>query len=230
MNSQYFKTYFMIRDDITELYDFLEEIGVTRSMLQTKDLLGKISEDQLSFEIEVEEFFEAKTLLQARLHFRKHRTTAYYLFKYDAHLNYVEQSDRNVKQTFLMLQMRPTLKEAFNLLQGRCVLKSIRSTQGEEYNCWVRLEFTEVDASNDFKIIRYRHNPFTFEKFLDQYPTLMEASDEMGRSKLLKSLKTGNKELVTFRKENGKPMKKVVEMNPQLKRLKINDPPKHLAD
>jgi len=220
----------MIRDDITELYDFLEEIGVTRSMLQTKDLLGEISQDRLSFEFEVEECFEAKTMLQVRLHFRKRRSEAYYLFKYDACLKYLEQSDRNVKQTFLMLQMKPTLKEAFNLLQGRSVLKSIRSTQGEEYNCWVRLEFKEVDASNDFKVIRYRHNPFTFEKFLDQYPTLLEASDEVGRSKLLKSLKRGNKELVTFRTQNGKPMKKLVEMNPHLKRLKINDPPKHLAD
>ena len=198
-------------------------------MLQNKDLLGKISQDKPLFEIDIVDNFETNTTLEVRLHFRKCGPESYFLFKYDACLHYFDQPDKKVRRTFLMMQMVPTLKEAFNLLQGRSVVKTIRSAQGEDHKCWVKLDFSERDASDNFKMVRYRYDPSFFEKVLDQYPTIIEAEDQNGRSKLLESLKAGNKELVTIRTHKGRRMKRLVEMNPEMKTLKINDPPKRLA-
>lgn len=219
----------MIRQDIIDLYSYLEAIGVSSSMLQDKDLLGRISQNKPLFEIDVVDNFEMNTVLEVRLHFRTCGTESYFLLKYDACLHYFDQPDRKVGQTFLMLQMVPTLKEAFNLLQGRSVVKTIRSTKGENHKCWVKLDFSERDSSDNYKLIRYRYDPSCLEKLLDQYPTMIEAEDQNGRSKLLDSLKAGNKELVTIRKHNGRSMKRLVEMNPEAKTLKISGHPKRLA-
>jgi hypothetical protein len=44
-------------------------------------------------------------------------------------------------------------KEAYNILQGRAVFKEIISPKSDKYNAWLQLNFKELDAYGNYKVI-----------------------------------------------------------------------------
>ena len=111
-----------------------------------------------------------------------------------------------------------TLKEAFNLMQGRAVNKDLTTREGQLYNAWVQLDFKNTDQSGNYKLKKFHQNyGFELEKALSKLP-IKELGSNQDKSRLIESLQKGNRQSVTFT-ENGSEQKRLIEANPQFKSL-----------
>jgi len=115
-----------------------------------------------------------------------------------------------------------TLKEAYNLLEGRAVNKNLTNREGQVYNAWVQMDFKQSDDNGNFKLKHYHQNyGYDLEAVLSKHP-IRELSDEGYKSNLIDSLKKGNLQSVTFH-VNGVDQKQFIEANPQFKTVNIYD-------
>lgn len=115
-----------------------------------------------------------------------------------------------------------TLKEAYNLLEGRAVNKNLTNREGQVYNAWVQMDFKQSDDNGNFKLKHYHQNyGYDLEAVLSKHP-IRELSDEGYKSNLIDSLKKGNLQSVTFH-VNGMDQKQFIEANPQFKTVNIYD-------
>jgi len=113
-----------------------------------------------------------------------------------------------------------TLKEAFNLLQGRAVNKDLTNVEGEKYNAWLQLNFEEIDINHNYKVRQFsKQYGYDLEKVLEKYP-IRELQLEESKILLFKALKRGNLQPVHFLKAN-KAEKMFVEACPQFKTINI---------
>lgn len=130
-----------------------------------------------------------------------------------------------------------TLKEAYNLLDGRSVFKEFvpmrkkDETTGElldfdrdengklkTYTAWARLDFTEKDKNGDFLLKRdYNIN---LDAKLKEYP-IKELDFQQSFSDLKNTLEKGNRPGVTFVSEYGGEERKYVEMNSKYGQLQF---------
>src|SRR6478736_5352306 len=152
------------------------------------------------------------------LDFKKSETSERYFFnKYSATLvngETVEQS-----QTFYVGKGSPnvTAKEAFNMLEGRAVYKTMLNKENEQYNAWVQLK---MDGPKD------KYDNFEIQKFYDSYKFDLDQAvmkhpvkgldNEQEKEKLMKSLQKGNLQQVTYVVE-GKEQKMFLAASPQYK-------------
>jgi len=154
------------------------------------------------------------------LHFKKSDTQDNYFFnRYSVHVQTPEYPDA-IKQTFYLNpgQDNITLKEAYNLLQGRAVHKEMTPKEGEKYMAWVQLDFKNTEASGNYKLKQFHTNyGFDLEATLMQRP-IRELQSPESRERLTASLERGNRQQVTFA-ENGKEVKAFIEAAPQYKSL-----------
>src|SRR5882672_1512693 len=113
-----------------------------------------------------------------------------------------------------------TLKEAFNLLQGRAVNKNLTNLDGEKYNAWIQLDFGTRTSGNNYRVRQFRAQyGYDLEKILYTYPIRELQEDEL-KANLIRSLKKGNIHPVTFAKTN-KIEKMYIEACPQFKTISI---------
>ena len=157
------------------------------------------------------------------LHFRKSDQTDMYFFnKYDTSLKKGNE-DTEMKQTFYIgKENNITLKEAYNLMDGRSVNKDLVNREGEKYNAWVQLNFKETDSNGNFKPKQFHENyGFDLEKALEQHP-IKELSSPEDKERLMDSLKKGNRQSVTF-KDGDDEQKRFVEASPQFKSINVYD-------
>ena len=115
-----------------------------------------------------------------------------------------------------------TLKEAYNLMEGRAVNKDLTNREGENYNAWVQLDFKNTDTRGNFAINHYHENyGFDIEAALAKHP-IKELNTAKYKDDLISSLRKGNVQSATFVKE-GKEVKQFIEANPQFKTLTVYD-------
>lgn len=115
-----------------------------------------------------------------------------------------------------------TAKEAFNLLQGRAVYKTLLNKEKEPYNAWIQLDFSKQDqyGNNETKKFTDRYG-FDLNKTLDNYP-IKGLDNPEKREQIVQSLEKGNRLQVTFEKE-GKEEKMLIEAKPEFKNLDVYD-------
>ena len=91
--------------------------------------------------------------LNAVLHFKKSDETDMYFFnRYQVSLK-PEQSSETMEQTFYVNKGNNiTLKEAFNLMNGRAVNKDLTNKEGEVYNTWLQMDFKQTDNNGNYKM------------------------------------------------------------------------------
>lgn len=97
-----------------------------------------------------------------------------------------------------------TLKEAFNLLEGRAVEKNFTDKDGTLYTTWAKLNFTDRDKWNNYPIIKKN---FNLEEKLDKAHaqlTIVECNEPIYKNDLMNSLKRGNVQSVNIRVEGNK--------------------------
>ena len=89
-----------------------------------------------------------KRSMEATLHFKKSDSTDMYFFnKYDARIT-AEKNDQSVAQTFYLNKGQGvTLKEAYNLLNGRAVHKELVDKNDQKYQAWIQLDFAVKDKN-----------------------------------------------------------------------------------
>lgn len=182
------------------------------------------AEFSLAFKSEVN-----KRELDATLHFKRSENTDMYFFnKYDIRVN-AERNNETVAQTFYLNKGHGvTLKEAYNLLNGRAVHKELTDKQDQKYQAWIQLDFNVKDKNGNYERKQYHQNyGFDLKEALSYYPLKgMDNKEEI--DKFIRSLERGNVQMVTL-ETPGKDVKVFMEANPQYKSITLyNDKMKRL--
>lgn len=161
--------------------------------------------------------------VQATLQFRKSDQSDMYFFNsYKVELD-KENAKNTMEQTFYINKgSNITMKEAYNLMEGRAVNKDLTSREGEAYNAWVQLDFKETDNSGNFKQNHFHQNyGYDLEQALAKHP-IKELENPEQKVDLLNSLEKGNRQAVQFVKD-GQEVRHFVEANPQFKSINVYD-------
>jgi hypothetical protein len=161
--------------------------------------------------------------VSAALYFKKSEQTDRYFFNsYKVSLK-PEQSSDTMEQTFYINKGNNiTLKEAFNLMNGRAVNKDITNKEGEIYNAWIQMDFKQSDNNGNYKMNHFHQNyGYDLESAVAKHP-IKELTNEQDKTRLMESLQKGNRQSVTFI-QNGSEQKQFIEANPQFKTINIYD-------
>ena len=160
-------------------------------------------------------------ILQAELFFKRSEKSELYFFNsYDAKL---KSETGKVEQTFYVNKgSSVTLKEAFNLLEGRAVHKELQNSEGQKYSAWLQLDFATRDTAGNFKVKQYHEKyGFDLEAALKKY-SIQELGQERSKQQLLGSLRKGNLQAVTVER-NGEVQRAFIEATPKYKNLNFYD-------
>lgn len=159
----------------------------------------------------------------SELHFSKSSQSDMYFFNsYKVSLK-KENVPENMEQTFYINKGNNiTLKEAYNLMNGRAVNKDLTNKDNQMYNAWVQMDFKQADNNGNYKLKQYHQNyGFDLDQVLAKHP-IKELGHDEHKSNLLDSLKKGNRQSVTFIRD-GAEQKNYIEANPQFKTINIYD-------
>ena len=224
----------MAKSNLEFLNDDLKYLGFGEGSLLNQHLEAQVLRNQPSFELFTETFYDADTKLETKLCFtRSKQSNFYFLNRYVALLRYAGDPEKDRAQTFYISKGRGiTLKESYNLLQGRAIYKRLTTKDGEDYTTWLQLIFKVKDKNDNYVYHRVRpgdrSNQYNLEKSLEKYP-IREMGLENTRMYLIRSLQRGNCQLVTFEQEN-KPEKAFIEANPSAKTINIYPTAMRAAD
>ena len=155
------------------------------------------------------------------LHFKKSEKTDMYFFnRFEVSLKPEQSRDEMVQAFQTSKGNKITLKEAFNLMNGRAVNKNLTNKENQEYNAWVQLDFKQTDTHGNYKMKHFHENyGYDLNAELAKNP-IKELVNEQDKSRLIESLQKGNRQSVTFN-DNGSEQKHFVEANPQFKTINI---------
>jgi len=185
-------------------------------------LKEQLEKGEKEFMIPHEAKFE-NSVLKSELNFKKSDQSDMYFFNsYKAMLS-KEDASHTLEQIFYIgKENNFTMKEAFNLLDGRSVNKDLTNKQGEVYNAWTALNFKEAESNGNFKMTHYHQNyGYNLEAALEKH-SIKELQTPKFKEDLISSLKKGNIQSVTV-VINGEESKRFVEANPQFKTVRMYD-------
>ncbi len=186
------------------------------------ELRQNMEQQKTEFKLQHDAFY-GECRVGAELNFRKSEQSDLYFFNsYKVNLQ-KEGSEESLEQTFYINKGNNiTLKEAYNLMEGRSVNKDLTNREGETYNAWVQLDFKNTDTRGNFMLNHYHENyGFDLEAALSKHP-IKELSTPKYKDDLINSLKKGNIQSATFIKD-GTETKQFVEANPQFKTVTVYD-------
>ncbi len=164
-----------------------------------------------------------KQSVEATLNFSRSKQSDMYFFNsYKLRLQ-KENGPDSMEQTFYINKgSNITLKEAFNLMEGRAVNKELTTKEGKIYTAWIQMDFTQSNKNGNFKLKQYHQNyGYDLEAALSKHP-IKELSVEEYKNNLKDSLKKGNIQSVTFLNK-GVEQKLYIEANPHFKTINIYD-------
>lgn len=156
------------------------------------------------------------------LYFKQSAISDRYFFnKFDASLRNENPDLESKKHTFYQNQ-GITAKEAFNLLEGRAVFKSLMDSEKEPYKAWIQLDLTKKDENKNFMVQQYHEKyGFNLEETLRKFP-IKELGDATKTEWMMKSLQKGNTYPVVMERKG---MEEVmfIEANPKFKSINVYD-------
>ena len=134
-----------------------------------------------------------------------------------------ENSKEALEQTFYINKgSNITMKEAYNLMEGRSVNKDLTNKEGELYNSWLQIDFKQTEANGNFKLNQYHQNyGYDLEGALSKHP-IKELETPKYKEDLMNSMKKGNLQSATFLKD-GNDVKQYIEASPQFKTINVYD-------
>ncbi|WP_286776812.1 MULTISPECIES: hypothetical protein [Sphingobacterium] len=171
-----------------------------------------------------------KDKVDAVLFFSKSKESDMYFFnKYDISLAKEGETEKLAQTFYINKGNNITLKEAYNLMEGRAVNKNLTSAGGELYNTWLQLDFKQADERGNFKLRHFNENfGYDLEAALAKHP-IKELSNDYHKKDLIASLKKGNLHAVTFVKD-GMETKRHIEATPQYKSITVYDENRQRVD
>lgn len=120
-----------------------------------------------------------------------------------------------------------SLKEGYNMMMGRSVLKNFVKVDRENkdnnksYQAWAYLDFKNVDANGNFKIIKKGVDQFNLADVLKEHP-IKELLTPKYNGELMDSLERGNRQSVTFT-SGEQEEKRHIEANAKFNTINIYD-------
>jgi len=172
---------------------------------------------QLNFRTEVN-----KKPFEASLHFRKSDNSDMYFFNsYNASLQ--KSNGEKVDQLFYLNKGKGvTAKEAYNMLEGRSVLKDLTNRDNVHYKAWIQIDFENKDKNNNHEIKQFHENyGFDLKAAVSKF-AVTDLNNAENEKALMQSLQKGNIQFVTIEKD-GAAHKMFMEANPQFKTLNLYD-------
>jgi hypothetical protein len=143
-----------------------------------------------SFTLQHRATFNSKEI-EATLNFKAGGQNEMYFFN-----NYQAKLEDKQQTFYLDRGNGITLKEAFNLLEGRAVNKDLVNKEGEKYNAWVQLDFENKETNGNYKLQRYHENfGYDLDRAVSKFP-VKELHEEKSKDDLFKSLEKGNMQSV----------------------------------
>jgi len=186
------------------------------------ELKEKVQKQTTDFTLSHQTKFGNETV-DATLNFKKSSQSDMYFFNaYNVNLS-KENSAENMQQTFYINKGNNiTLKEAYNLMNGRAVNKDLTNKEGQLYNAWVQMDFKQTDTNGNYKLKQFHQNyGFDLNKELAKHP-IKELGNDEDKNRLVSSLEKGNRQSATFLRDGGE-QKQFIEANPQFKTINIYD-------
>ena len=152
------------------------------------------------------------------LNFKQGKNELYYFNSYKARLDSPLFQSR--EQTFYLDKGRGyTAKEAYNLLAGRSVYKTLESKEGNRYKAFVQMDFAgERKPNGNYPMKSYHENyGFKVSTALQQHPLRFASLED--RDKVVRSLERGNLQRVQL--EDGREL--YAKTSPQTKSIRFYD-------
>ena len=212
------KSSFMNQENLKFLQDRLFYLGTEKKLYP--ELEKNMAEGKPEFQLSFSNQYD-KDKLTASLQFRKSENAdMYFLNRYEATLQKPAQESKF--QTFYLDNGRGiTMKEAYNLLDGRSVNKDLKNKEGAPYNAWVKLDFENKDARGNAKLLQYHKNyGYDLNQELARLPLFPMAAEELKR--VVTSLEKGNVQEVKVHGVEGR-QSVYLAANPQFKTLNLFD-------
>lgn len=214
-------TNIMNQKNLEFLKDQLKYTGFGETFEQ--DLKEKMLKGETEFKLTKEGVYGADSMI-AVLNFKKSDQTDLYFFN-SYHVNLKKENSKDaLEQTFYINNNSSsiTLKEAYNLLEGRSVNKDLKTKEGEVYNAWIVIDFKNSEKNGNFKLEQYHQNyGYDLEGVLSKYP-IKELGNADHKENLLSSLKRGNLQSVTINID-GADKKYFIQAEPHFKTIKMYD-------
>lgn len=222
-----------------------------------EQLEAKMKSGEKVFTINLDKQF-GRDQASAVLHFKKSKEGDNYFFNsYDMSVKFGHQ-EHALKQTFYINNlsskervvaegMSPdgekkrnpniTLKEAYNLLSGRSVYKSLHKVQSteiegkkfyhpvaERYEAWLKMDFSKVEEkTGNYQMNQYGKGYQFDHKALIASLNLKENQSPESLKELIESLERGNRQMVTFVHGDGREQKGYLEITARFKNVNIYD-------
>lgn len=199
------------------------------------ELRQKIDKGLAEFQINHRAEF-GKDVVSATLNYTKSASSdMYFLNNYKVDLK-PENTTELMSQIFRIgKENNITLKEAYNLMNGRAIYKQWTKIEkqgegesaryvvtDEKYHAWKQMNFKETDKVGNFKFDTYSDNyGFKPEVLIQQLP-LKELENEVQSKWLIDSMLKGNRQQVTLL-INGEQQQGFVVANPQFKKIDTYD-------
>jgi hypothetical protein len=212
----------MAENNQTTIGQSLKDLGFDDNTLLQFQLETELKSGKRQFILYTKAFYDEYTKLLAELHFCKASSSGHpILVKYETVLCFSDDPAKNRSQTFYINNgTGVTLREAYNLLQGRSVNKNIVSLDSQQYNAWIKINFSKKDGEGNYKVHQYRSSyGYDLEKVLEKYP-IRELQSEETKASLIRSLCSGNMQICTFDKPT-KAETMNIEANPMFKTINI---------
>jgi len=210
----------MNQENLKFLQDRLFYLGTEKRL--HPELEKNMAEGKPEFKLSFSNHHD-KDKLSAELHFRKSDTNdMYFLNKYEATLQKPGQEGRS--QTFYLENGRGvSMKEAYNLLDGRSVNRDLKNKEGEVKNAWIKLDFNSKEPNGNFKQEQfYKNYGFDLQSELHKLPLAPMPSEKF--TQMVESLQRGNiQEIKLDEKTAGLPGSLFINANPKFKTLDLSD-------
>ncbi len=208
----------MNQENLKFLQDRLFYLGTEKKLYP--ELEKNMAEGKPEFQLAFSNHYE-KDKLTASLQFRKSDTgDMYFLNRYQATLQKPAQESKS--QLFYLDNGKGvTMKEAYNLLEGRSVNKDLKTRDGVKYNAWLKLDFDNKDANGNAKLLQYHKNyGYDLNQELARLPIFPMQPDDL--KQLVSSLERGNVQEVRLHEIEGRPSVWLAA-NPQFKTINLFD-------
>lgn len=218
LNDQNYKA--MNMKNLEFLQDQVKYTGFGEGL--SNDVKAQIGKGGEEFKLQHSTKFGNDTV-DATLNFSKSKQSEMYFFNsYNVSLQ-KEGNAEKLEQTFYINKgQNITLKEAYNLMEGRAVNKDLTNKEGEKYNVWVQIDFKNSDENGNFRLKKFSENyGYDLEAAVSKHP-VKELQRDCYKESLMDSLKKGNVQSVTFQVE-GSDQKHFIEANPKYKTINVYD-------
>jgi len=206
-------------------YEYLKEQVMYTGFreIPSDDLRAQMALGKKEFELKMDKTYGEDKVSVTLKFSRSDKSDLYFFNQYDVEL--LKQGEKEpMKQTFFINRRGSsiTLKEAYNLLKGRAVHKTLTSKDDQKYDTWLQMDFKNTTEKGNFKMHQYSDKyGFDLEATLGKYP-IKELETQQYKDALIDSIRKGNRQSVTFVKD-GVEIKRFVEATPQFKGINFYD-------